>query len=117
MKRFIVWVLIPAFLSMMIAPDFASAASVGSVDLAEGAILLGGAIVVGLIVYGIRTLAGGKEKPADQKKPEGQTPDDGNKGIENVQPKSENMGLEPMRTAQSEEHPITPSGELVLLKW
>lgn len=123
MKKFMTLVLAVVFLNFVIAPDPASATTSGfggDLDLppsrseagGAAAIIVGAVIVVAGLFFLASKIAGPKDnKPTDQK------PGDSNQNMKNLLPRSENDSLEIMSTTKPAESPVTPSGELVLVKW
>lgn len=102
-KKSVAWFLVFAFLSLVIAPDFVSAAYgySGSGYDPVGPVIVGGVVVLGLIVWGIVALV--KKHPSA---PTGQPQ-------EQKQEAPQSLRFE----QQPDEQLITPSGQIALLMW
>jgi hypothetical protein len=103
-KKWIILFLVLTFLNFIIAPDyvFAGSSFVGPIDPISGgeatAVVIGSAVVLGLIIVGIVLLAKHSKSP---------TPTE--------QPKDPNTKISPVTNL--DEQLITPTGELILARW
>ena len=104
-KKWIIWFLVLTFLNFVIVPDYVFAGG-GSFDIGPigpsggeaAAVVIGSAVVLGLIIVGIVLLAKHSKSP---------TPTE--------QPKDPNTKISPVTNL--DEQLITPTGQIALLRW